>query len=101
MTGTALSAEIHDSEDTDAEGEEEELGAKPTAFDSGADPSMPEQASMTQHKDREGPLEGSADLTFTVPIIKVTKLSHAIMTTINFWQLQDLLIGLFKKQGKK
>lgn len=34
---------------------------------------------MTQHKEREGPLEGSADLTFTVPIIKVARLASAIM----------------------
>ncbi len=59
---------MHDSEDTDAEGE---VDPEHIASSSAAKSSLREQDALTQHKTTEGPLEGSAHLTYNVPIVKV------------------------------
>ena len=61
MSATGADSSATDAEDSGGEG----VGCSPRVAASGPGP--------TQHKTTEGPLEGSADLTFTVPIIKVSQ----------------------------
>ena len=54
-------------DDTDAEEEKEDSNPEPSTSQE-----APVEDEPTQHKTMEGPLEGSANLTFSVPILKVS-----------------------------